>query len=185
MNQKSLLKNTKFYLTIPLITLIFAFANLSAEEDTKKSSINAELRHEKVGALVERLIERSHYNHTKVNDELSSLILNNYIENLDGNRSYFTTRDIEEFEKYRYKIDDMLGSEPLQPAFEIFDKYRIRAISRMEFAIALLDDEPDFSVDENYQFDRSEESWLKSNNDLDELWRKRVKNDVLNQVKVE
>ena len=180
MNQKSLLKNTKFYLTIPLITLIFAFANLSAEEDTKKSSINAELRHEKVGALVERLIERSHYNHTKVNDELSSLILNNYIENLDGNRSYFTTRDIEEFEKYRYKIDDMLGSEPLQPAFEIFDKYRIRAISRMEFAIALLDDEPDFSIDENYQFDRSEESWLKSNNDLDELWRKRVKNDVLN-----
>ena len=82
--------------------------------------INAELRHEKVSALIERLIERSHYNHTKVDNELSSQILDNYIENLDGNRSYFIASDIQEFESYRFKIDDMLGSDSLQPAFEIF-----------------------------------------------------------------
>ena len=180
MKHKSQLIKIKYYLIFPLITLIFAFANSTAAENKKKLSLNAELRHEKVGALVERLIERSHYNHTKVDDELSSLILNNYIESLDGNRSYFMTTDIEAFELYRFKIDDMLGSEPLQPAFDIFDKYRTKAINRMEFALALLGNEPDFSIDENYQFDRSEKPWLSSANDLDELWRKRVKNDALN-----
>ena len=182
MKHKSQLIKIKYYLIFPLITLIFAFANSTAAENKKKLSLNAELRHEKVGALVERLIERSHYNHTKVDDELSSLILNNYIESLDGNRSYFMTTDIEAFELYRFKIDDMLRSEPLQPAFDIFDKYRTKAINRMEFALALLGNEPDFTIDENYQFDRSEKPWLSSANDLDELWRKRVKNDALNLI---
>ena len=53
----------------------------------------------------------------------------------------------------------------------------------MEFAIwRSLDNKPDYTlIDEDYQFDRSEEPWPSTSiNDLDELWRKRVKNDVLN-----
>ncbi|MDA9109349.1 carboxy terminal-processing peptidase [Woeseiaceae bacterium] len=181
MKQKIQILNIKYYLFLLLIGFSSAFSNTEEIKD-EDSLIKIELKHEKVSALIERLIERSHYNHTKVDDALSSQILDNYIENLDGNRSYFIASDIEIFESYRFKIDDMLGPDSLQPVFEIFDTYRTKAISRMEFALASLDNKPDFLIDEDYQFDRSEEPWVTSINDLDELWRKRVKNDVLNLV---
>jgi carboxyl-terminal processing protease len=177
LKQKTL--TTSYYLFFLLIG--FTFSN-AEEIKNENLLINAELRHEKVSALIERLIERSHYNHTKVDNELSSQILDNYIENLDGNRSYFIASDIQEFESYRFKIDDMLGSDSLQPAFEIFDIYRSKAIDRMEFALSSLENQPDFSLNEDYQFDRSEENWVTSINDLDELWRRRVKNDALNLI---
>ncbi|MEC7859798.1 MAG: carboxy terminal-processing peptidase [Pseudomonadota bacterium] len=139
-----------------------------------------ERRHEKIGVLVERFIERSHYNHTRVNDELSSLIFSNYIDNLDENRSYFTKKEIKEFEVYRFEVDDMLGAESLGPVFKIFDSYRTIAIDRMEYALELLNQKPDFTLMENFQFDRSKGPWPNSIKELNELWRKRVKNDALN-----
>ena len=163
------------------ISFIFFSSNLAANNELEVP-LNVELRHEKIGVLVQRLIERAHYNHTKVDDDLSSDILNNYIDNLDGNRSYFLNSDLDSFESFRFKIDDMLGPASLQPAFEIFEKYRTRAISRMQYAISILDNEPDFSTLEEYQFDRSDASWMDSAEDLDELWKKRIKNDALNLI---
>ncbi|MAC91453.1 MAG: tail-specific protease, partial [Woeseiaceae bacterium] len=121
----------------------------------------------------------SHYNHTKIDDELSSKIFSKYIEDLDENRSYFTVSEIQNFEKYRYEIDDMFGSQSLDPVYEIFNTYRINAANRMEFALDLLKTEPDFTLTEIFEFDRSEKGWLSTAEDLDEIWGKRVKNDAL------
>ena len=76
------------------ISFIFFSSNLAANNELEVP-LNVELRHEKIGVLVQRLIERAHYNHTKVDDDLSSDILNNYIDNLDGNRSYFLNSDLD------------------------------------------------------------------------------------------
>tara|TARA_B100000959_G_scaffold69813_1_gene74002 strand:+ start:1955 stop:3967 length:2013 start_codon:yes stop_codon:yes gene_type:complete len=152
----------------------------SINNNENQAITGPERRHEKVGALVERFIERSHYNHTRVNDELSALIFSNYINNLDENRSYFTKKEIQEFEIYRYEVDDMLGAESLEPVFKIFNNYRTIAMERMEYALELLNQEPNFTLIENFQFDRSEGPWLNSIKELNELWRKRVKNDALN-----
>jgi len=52
---------------------------------------------------------------------------------------------------------------------------------RIEYAEALLESttEFDFTVDESYGFDRSEAAWAAENAELDEIWRKRIKNDWL------
>ena len=172
----SLIMKQAFYLSFLLLItqLSFSSINLNSQE-----SIKPEKKHEKISALIERFIERSHYNHTKIDDELSSKIFSKYIEDLDENRSYFTVTEIQNFEKYRYKIDDMFGSQSLDPVYEIFNKYRINASNRMEFALDLLKTEPDFTLTEIFEFDRSEKGWLTSAEDLDEIWRKRVKNDAL------
>lgn len=171
-----LIMKQAFYLSFLLLItqLSFSSINLNSQE-----SIKPEKKHEKISALIERFIERSHYNHTKIDDELSSKIFSKYIEDLDENRSYFTVTEIQNFEKYRYKIDDMFGSQSLDPVYEIFNKYRINASNRMEFALDLLKTEPDFTLTEIFEFDRSEKGWLTSAEDLDEIWRKRVKNDAL------
>ncbi len=177
--------NTNFRLTKKILMLViwsFLCSSLSSEQNQSEKPIQPEKKHEKIGALVERFIERSHYNHTKVDDKLSSLIFSNFIESLDENRSYFTQDEINAFEIYRFKIDDMLGSDAIDPIYNIFNTYSNRASERMEFALALLDEEPDFALQESFRFDRSDIDWPKTLVELDEVWRKRVKNDALSLI---
>ncbi len=136
-------------------------------------------RHEKIGQLVTEFIQKSHYRHASVDDELSSQVLDRYIKALDNNRMYLLASDVAAFEKNRYRLDDMVRSEPLDPVFEMFEVYRTRVRERLEFALSTLATEPDFSVDEEYVFDREELPWLETTAQLDDLWRKRVKNDAL------
>ena len=165
-----------------LVIMCFLSSSLSSTQNIIEQAIQPEKKHEKIGALVERFIERSHYNHTKVDDELSSLIFKKFIESLDENRSYFIKDEINAFEIYRFKIDDMLGSDAIDPIYDIFNAYRKRASERMEFALALLEEEPDFTLQETFKFDRSDIDWPTTTIDLDEIWRKRVKNDALSLI---
>lgn len=143
-------------------------------------------RHEQIATLVTDFIERSHYRRTEVDDEVSGRILDAYIEALDGNRSYFLRSDIDAFEQYRDQLDDAVSrDETMEPAFEIFRVYRERAERQISHALALLEEEPDFSVEEAFRFDRDEAPWAADQAELDELWRKRVKNDALSLVLTE
>jgi carboxyl-terminal processing protease len=136
-------------------------------------------RHARVARLVSSMFERSHYRQAPVNDPVSSLVLDRYLESLDGLRSYFTAADIAEFERYRYELDNAIVDGKLEPAFEIFNRYQQRSRERMKFALAVLDKEPDFTLDESFEFDRRKAPWAKDSAELDELWRKRVKNDAI------
>ena len=166
-----------------ILAAVLAAWTLSASGATPVGNVQEELapvaRHEKIGQLVTEFIQKSHYRHASVDDELSSMVLDRYIEALDNNRMYLQASDIAAFEKYRYKLDDMVRSEPLDPVFEMFKVYRTRVRQRLEFALSMLETEPDFSVDEEYVFDREQLPWLETSEQLDELWQKRVKNDAL------
>lgn len=136
-------------------------------------------RHEKIGQLVTEFIQKSHYRHAAVDDELSSSVLDRYIEALDSNRMYLLASDVAAFEQYRYELDDMVRSDPLDPVFGMFEVYRTRVRERLEYALLQLESEPDFTVAEEYAFDREELPWATTTQELDEIWRKRVKNDAL------
>lgn len=155
-----------------------ALATTTALE--KQSFLHPEQRHENIGELVTQFVQKSHYNHVAVDDALSSEVLDLYIESLDRNRMLLLQGDIEYFDSYRYELDDIVKSKPLDPVFEMYEVYQTRMRERLEYALSLLETEPDYSIDESYQFDRSEQPWAKSSAELDEIWRKRVKNDALN-----
>jgi carboxyl-terminal processing protease len=129
--------------------------------------------------MVTEFIQKSHYRHAAVDDELSSEVLDRYLEALDNNRMYFLASDIDAFEKNRYRLDDMVRSAPLDPVFDMFDVYRTRVRERLGYALVELAEEPDFSVEEEYVFDREGLPWAEKTEELDEIWRKRVKNDAL------
>ena len=166
-----------------ILVAVLVVWSMAASGATPAGNAQEELapvaRHEKIGQLVTEFIQKSHYRHASVDDELSSKVLDRYIESLDNNRMYLLASDVAEFEKYRYRLDDMVRSQPLDPVFEMFEVYRTRVRQRLEFALSMLQSEPDFSVDEDYVFDREKLPWLETTEQLDELWRKRVKNDAL------
>jgi carboxyl-terminal processing protease len=135
-----------------------------------------------VARRVSEIISREHYRRAPLDDRLSSLILDRYLDAIDGGRSYFYASDIAEFEKYRYELDDAIKSGNVEPAFVMFRRYQQRNRERMDYAISLLDKKPDFDIDETFNFDREKEPWPANTAEMNELWRKRVKNDALSLV---
>lgn len=131
---------------------------------------------------VVELLRRHHYNKPPLNDERSIQIYDNYLKLLDPSRSYFTAADIAEFNQWRTRFDDLLKSGDLEPGFAIYRRHLTRLEERLNFALAELGkgvDKIDFTIDEELQIDREKAPWAKDRAELDELWRKRVKDEVL------
>ena len=139
-------------------------------------------RHAKISRLVTTLFERSHYRQISVYDEVSSQILDRFVTNMDGNRHYFMAADIEEFDAYRYEFDDAVKRGDLDAVFEIYSRYVQRTRERLEYSLTLLEVEPDFTINERYIFDRSELDWAATQEEMDEIWRLRVKNDAVSLI---
>ena len=164
-----------------LLLVFMACTAIASNQATESlADLKPEARHENVGELITQFIQKSHYLHIAVDDELSSRVMDQYLQALDRNRMYLLASDIEFFEQYRHQLDDIVKSKPLEPVFAMFDLYRTRVRERFEFALRQLDTEPDFSVVESYLFDRTDTPFATTTAELDEVWRKRVKNDALN-----
>ena len=115
--------------------------------------------HQRAVELINYFIQRYHYRTAQLNDDLSSQILDRYIETLDANRSYFLATDIERFEQMRFHVDDYLRKQELDHIFELFDLYRERAIDRAEFSMRILSEGFDLNIAESFRFNRSTSPW--------------------------
>ena len=132
--------------------------------------------------LIVRILDNFHYRDMELNDSLSSVILDEYIKALDNNKSYFLASDIQEFEKYRYKIDDYTKAGNLEPAYEIYSVFNERFFNRMNYVQdSLINREYDFSVEETYDTDRTDNEFAESRAELNDLWRKIVKSQILSR----
>ena len=171
-------RSASFRIVVALAAALLA-ATLAAAAPEEKEVLAPSERHAKVSRLVTTLFERSHYRRMPVDDVASSLMLDAYIEALDGNRQYFLASDIEEFEALRTRLDDAVKRGQLDPVFDVYRRFMERTRERLDYALAQLEMEHDFTVDEEFMFDRSEAPWPASVAELDDLWRKRVKNDAL------
>jgi carboxyl-terminal processing protease len=126
-----------------------------------------------------RILEEAHYSRMPIDDKMSELVYQRYLDFLDGQRSYFLQGDIAEFGAYRLKFDDMIRTGDIEPAYLIFNRFQQRNRERMEAALAMLKAEPDWTVNEAFEFDRTKAPWPATAGEMQELWRKRVKNDAL------
>jgi len=132
--------------------------------------------------LVEKL-ERRHYSRRGFDDELSSALLDAYLKRLDPGRSLLYRSDIDEFEDYRFALDDQLREGDLGAGFAIFDRYHRRMEQRLERLISGLPEmvaAMDFGVDESLSLETDDRAWPEGRAEADERWRKRIKNAVLN-----
>jgi carboxyl-terminal processing protease len=131
--------------------------------------------------LVKSLLSFYHYRRDlKFNDEFSREVLAELLKQLDPAKVYLLASDIASFEAYADKLDDALVRKHLEPAFDIFAVFRARWVQRYNYALKLLDGEFDFNLDESFDFDREKAPWPASRTAMNEIWRKRVKNDELN-----
>jgi carboxyl-terminal processing protease len=134
----------------------------------------------KEAKLISEILNANHYRKIKLNDSLSSAILDRFVSELDNNKSYFLESDIKSFEKFRLVIDDLTKSENVSPAFEIYRVFSKRYSERMKLVLEkLVAQDFDFSANEFYETNREKEPWAKSAEELNDIWRKVIKSQAL------
>ncbi len=126
------------------------------------------------------LIENYNYKKIKLNDSISSVILDKFVMQLDPSKYYFLAADIKDFEKYRFTLDDDFRIGDLSAPFYIFNVYLKRYNERINFSLALIKEKYNFNENDNYVFDRENMPWISSNTMLNDVWKKRVKYELVN-----
>ena len=141
---------------------------------------SADLRHSYEIKVIDRLLERFHYKDFLLNDDLSQQILANFMDSLDPSRLFFTAHDVQEISKLENNFDEYIRRGVTVAYHSIFNIYRDRVDQRIEFALQRLEHNFNFEINEAYSLDRSESAWAINDNELNNLWRKRIKNDLIN-----
>jgi carboxyl-terminal processing protease len=127
-------------------------------------------------------LQNKHYAAIEVNDNFSSQLFDAYMDLLDGQHLYFLQQDIDQLSHLRYTLDDSLKAGDVEPGFEIYNLYYKRILERLIYAVNRVENDipnMDFSIDETINIDREDAPYASSQEELDEIWRKRIKNSVL------
>jgi carboxyl-terminal processing protease len=137
----------------------------------------------KISLEIVKLLKNYHYKHQNLDDRLSERVFKGLIRDLDGNRSYFLKSDIDDFQSVKHCMDDALQQGDLEPAFAVCNRYQRRVIERLEYVNSLIEGglkNFNYEIEESIEIDRKKSPWLSSSAELDDLWRKRLKNEVIN-----
>ena len=164
---------------ILIVFLLVSFPALAAVDAGTPLALEPSIDQRYATSLATKFLTNWHYKDTRLDDELSSEIFDGYLELLDPNKVYFLSTDIEVFERYRSGLDDALRHSDLLPAYEIFNVYVDRVRQRANYSRSRVQQPFDFTIDEDYPFDREDANWALNTEELDQLWRLRVKNDYL------
>ncbi|WP_035727922.1 carboxy terminal-processing peptidase [Eisenibacter elegans] len=136
--------------------------------------------HYRKAQLVATLLQQMHYNQAKLDDRISEEALKLYLQSLDNNKLYFLASDIASFSKYTHSLDNQLAMGEIAPAFEIYAVYQNRLLARINKILnETLLTTHDYTLDETYLYDRDDAPWAATQAELDEEWRKVIKNQAL------
>jgi carboxyl-terminal processing protease len=169
------------------MTLVAACISIAASAQALESkyskdtlpTLTPEQQHATASKRVTSRFTRSHYKHFSLDDEFSKAMFDRYIEMLDFSRNIFTQADIDLFLGWTTQLDEQLKVGNNQIAFDVYNIALEKRYERYVYALSLLDNEIKFDVEEFIELDRTEAPWAKSESELNELWRKRVKYDAL------
>lgn len=133
-----------------------------------------------VAELVSGILERTHYNRRPIDDEASKTFLKNYLDAFDYNHMILEKSDVDEFEaRYGTTLDDRVKNGDVDAAYEIYDRVLKRLEERVELVKKYSAVEHDFTKSESVVLDRHEAPWPKDRAEIEELWRLRIKHEVL------
>ncbi len=161
-----------------LLLVTLSFNSVGIENTTLSPTVD----HLRATKIITDFLGRYHYRKVDLNDEFSVTIFNNFLDTLDSSKSYFLATDIARFDKYKFTLDDALRANNLLPAYSIFSTYQKRVHERIDYALLLIEKEFDFSKEETFVIERENAKWPITIEQQNDLWRKRIKNDVLSLV---
>lgn len=137
-----------------------------------------------VGRQMAIMLQNSHFARLPYNAELGSKFLEDYLEELDSQKLYFTREDVDDFRaKYGSSLHTLiLQGNSVEPATEIYAIFKERVASRLAEAQKLLKGGFDFTVDEMVLISRKDATWPKNESEAKKTWAAQIKEAVLSET---
>ena len=178
-SMKYTLARTSLALLLSLSLLPSAYAL----NNSKSWDYLAPDRTQRIASLnITELLKRHHYSKDVGNQDRSGKMYEGYLKMLDPARMYFTQEDLSEFKPWKKNFANKLREGDLEPGYFMYKRQLTRLDQYLTFALAKLAkgvDSIDFTLDESLETDREKAPWAKNEAELQELWRKRLKDEVL------
>jgi carboxyl-terminal processing protease len=131
-----------------------------------------------------KLLEQAHYARDSVRSADYSTVVADYMAELDGQHLFFLGSDkatfTEKYGKNVYYNTAFLGN--IDAAYDIFAVYQTRVENRVNWIFEELNKETDFTAQETYRADRTKSEWPNNPTAADDLWRKRLKFELLGEI---
>jgi len=164
-----------------ILSLFIWNSSLSAKVlNIDVETLTASDQQRKTAIIIGKVTQRYHYRKVRLNNDMSERVFDRYIESLDPNKSFFSQKDITSFFRIRYLFDEAIKKGRIEPAFDVFKIFRQRVGQRVDYALDQLEKYNfDFSIDEYYRYDREDAPWSHDQKALNQLWVRRIKNDIL------
>ncbi len=174
-------------LTVGLLGLLCAGLAFGLEAQTNKPVAPQELKpgpdDARIAMISARLLEQGHYSRHPFDNEYSSRMLDVYLKALDPQRMHFLQSDLDKFEPYRTRLDDLtLRRGDTWPAYEVFTTFRERLEQRTAYVDELLKTEKfEFNTDERVMINRKDQPAPKDLDEAKQLWRQRLRFEFLQE----
>jgi carboxyl-terminal processing protease len=117
-----------------------------------------------------------------MNDEFSEYVFNEFINGLDPNKRYFTQKDITDFEKYKYDIDNQLLKEDISFYNLVYQRFTQKIKNAKSYYGDLLASPFNFKKEETIDIDYDKISFAKNETQLIDYWRKQLKLTTLIRI---
>ncbi len=136
-----------------------------------------------VAELVTRLLEQTHYEHKPLDAAVSKQFLQNYLDSYDYNHMILLKSDVDEFKtKYQDSLGQLAKDGDVDPAYEIYDRVLQRLTRRVALVKKIAASTYTFTDEESVMLDRHEAAWPADEKQADDLWRRRIENEILTEI---
>ena len=132
-----------------------------------------------VGALLARNLPRTHLSRRPLDEAMGARAFDLFLNALDPERAYFTQADKDALRQEAGRFERRLLAGDLEFARIAFRRLKERARDRVAFAERFLSEPPGVDSDLTYRWRRRDEPWPADEAERDELWRRKLLNDVI------
>ena len=172
---------TKLKITIFLLASLILTSNIQSQ--SANPNFNSDPEKDKILLYILRnILTRSHFVVKEMNDEFSEYVFNEFINGLDPNKRYFTQKDITDFEKYKYDIDNQLLKEDISFYNLVYQRFTQKIKNAKSYYGDLLASPFNFKKEETIDIDYDKISFAKNENQLIDYWRKQLKLTTLIRI---
>ncbi|MBO4630982.1 MAG: carboxy terminal-processing peptidase [Lentisphaeria bacterium] len=125
------------------------------------------------------LLTNYHFSQQKMDETLSEQLFQDYFKTLDPSHLFFSQQDLAAFESQKKELGNQIRHGNIQFAFDVFKLFLTRLDDYEKFTADYLKTQPSLNGNDTYEFNRTKAPWAKDRNELESLWKKKIRNDLI------
>jgi len=128
-------------------------------------------------------LQQAHFNKVSIKDLTPEKFIESYLSKLDRLKLYFTNGDSKSFSsKFSPTLITFFEQGNLFPGFEIYNFYKNKSLTRLEWVANFLNEDFEFDSNRTYFTKREDGPWDETNEQLDETWKKLIEFEILSEA---